>query len=181
MQQAWPACGKLACTIIEDCEAIHSSDRESYWIKYYNAYLEGFNCTELGNSPGIGHTHCAAKLNEEDYLCIVYFLAYTSWTHKAISEELEVPVTIVESISGGYSHTNLKEVIPIEYTLMLAKQRKGMYQVIDRGHIISPNGEVFNVINITEFALTHGLERTSLGSVLKGTRTSHKGWKRYKC
>jgi hypothetical protein len=177
LQHAWPTCGIPESEVLETCELAEANIRESYWIDKLNAYTDGFNCTELGNSPGIGHTHCAAKLLEEDYKCIVACLANTNWTHKQISEELSVPITIVESISGGYSHTNLLKEMPEEYTLMLSKNRKGLYQLKDRPDVKAPDGTVYSVSNVSEFARIHNLEPSCIRAVILGNRKSHAGWR----
>lgn len=177
LQQAWPECGYPECEILEVCDKDVADIRESYWILQLNAYTEGFNCTELGNSPGVGASHCAAKLLEEDYKCIVTFLAHTNMTHKQVADELSVPITIVESISAGYSHTNLLQEVPEEYNLMISKNRKGIYQLKDRPNVISPEGKVYSVTNVAEFARIHNLVVSCIRAVLLGNRKSHAGWK----
>lgn len=42
--------------------------------------------------------------------------------------------------------------------------------------VISPTGEIFEGLNITEFAQKHGLEQSLLTFVINGKRCSHKGW-----
>jgi GIY-YIG catalytic domain len=177
LQQAWPECGYPKYEILETCDKNFANIRESHWILQLNAYKNGFNCTELGNSPGVGFNHCAAKLSEDDYRCIVIFLAQTNMTHLQISEELSVPIGIIESISAGYSHTNLLVEMPEEYTLMISKNRKGLYQLKDRPNITSPEGIVYYVTNVSEFARIHNLVDSCIRAVLLGKRKSHAGWR----
>jgi group I intron endonuclease len=44
------------------------------------------------------------------------------------------------------------------------------------GFIKSPSGEIFEVINISQFTRTHNLERRLLSYVFEGKRNHHKGW-----
>lgn len=45
--------------------------------------------------------------------------------------------------------------------------------------IVSPDGEVFHVVNQNEFCRNKGLQQPNLNKVLKGIRPHHKGWTAY--
>ena len=59
--------------IVEECSADLLDEREQYWIKYYNSYYEGYNCT-LGGKGARGETHCKATLTNEEVLQIIKLL-----------------------------------------------------------------------------------------------------------
>jgi hypothetical protein len=43
-------------------------------------------------------------------------------------------------------------------------------------YFVSPDGVLFEVYNVTEFAFEHGLTKSGLSFVAKGNRSHHKGW-----
>lgn len=45
--------------------------------------------------------------------------------------------------------------------------------------VIDPLGKVYNVGNIQEFVIEHGLNKGSLLGVINGAHPSHKGWRKY--
>lgn len=61
--------------IVEECEEEKLSEREIYWISYYNSYEKGYNATRGGDRAPEGHAHLGeahpcAKLTEKDvYWC----------------------------------------------------------------------------------------------------------------
>lgn len=59
--------------IIEECSANLLDERERYWIKYYNSYYEGYNCT-LGGKGARGEIHSKATLTNEEVLQIIKLL-----------------------------------------------------------------------------------------------------------
>ena len=162
---------------LEECVNTILNEREMYWIKKYDSYIKGYNGNEGGNSVGRGYKHPAAKYSEEDYVCILTFLAYTNWTLQDIANELDIPLTIIEGISSGKVHTNLSSDFPELYKLAISKSRKGMYQVTRRQNVVSPTGEVYSVYNVAQFEREQGLCHGGIRQVLLGTRKTHKGWK----
>lgn len=50
--------------ILEECSYENLSDREIYWIKHYNSYLNGYNMT-LGGKSNFGETNGRALLTQE--------------------------------------------------------------------------------------------------------------------
>lgn len=177
LQKDWGILSNPSISILEECAENILNEREVYWIKYYNSYINGYNGNEGGNNIGRGYLHTAAKYQEEDYICILTFLAYTDWTMKSISEELDVSLSIVESINSGYSHTNLSKEYPELYKLATSKQRKGMYQVTKRQDVISPEGKIYSIDNVAKFEREHNLVYGGIRNILLGKRKTHKGWK----
>ena len=59
--------------IIEECSADLLDEREQYWIKYYNSYYNGYNCT-LGGKSARGETCSNATFTNEEVLEIIKLL-----------------------------------------------------------------------------------------------------------
>lgn len=224
--------------------------REIFWIQYLDTINSGLNITLGGEGIGHGENHPSAKCCLDDYLAIVTFLAETDYTQQEISKELEVPLSIVNNISSGYTHQYLIDIIPDLYKKMLQKassrtNKKHIdniyYQILvdiaesnltydkiaekhginksivghiasgnrhtylkdlypeeyykmlsrDRKHIKagagprsntpyssikSPNGEIFNVNNVRQFAIKYNLTYSALNRLVNKKAKSHKGW-----
>lgn len=111
--------------------------------------------------------------NDQIYEILVY-LGNRNLTHREISEITEISQTVIQSIAGGYSYTELKNIYPIEYATMLevSKSRKLKEQVT----VISPSGEHFIVSNRSEFARNHSLRKASFLELCNGKKTNYNGW-----
>lgn len=46
--------------------------------------------------------------------------------------------------------------------------------------LISPDGELYNVLNVSSFCRKHNLSNGNISSVIRGTRNHHKGWRLFK-
>lgn len=102
--------------VLENICDMHSiNEKEIYWIKELDAYSNGFNLTGGGEGAGYGYTASSAIYEEDVYITILYFLADTSLSFKAIAEELNVSVSIVTDIALGNSHKNLQLQYPELY------------------------------------------------------------------
>lgn len=103
-------------TLIETCKSLDELKlSEIKHIEKLDTFNNGLNCTRGGD-----HTY-EGKLSQDDYKAIVTFLAVTDLTAKEVAEELDVPYSIVNNISSGYTHNYLKEQIPEEYSTMISK------------------------------------------------------------
>ena len=52
--------------IIEECPLDKLNERESYWINYYDAVVNGYNCSIGGDFQSIGENNGRAILTEQD-------------------------------------------------------------------------------------------------------------------
>lgn len=160
-------------TIIEECLPEEMDLLEIKYISEYNSFKEGFNGTTGGSSCAYGEDAPNAKYCADDYTCVLTFLAHTDLSSKAISEETGVSEVIVSQILNKTSHTYLKELMPVEYSLISRKYNRSS---VIHPLIYSPEEVEYNVSNIPIFAKTHNLDKSHLSSVLKGRETQHKGW-----
>lgn len=159
------------------------NSREIYWISKFNSFIDGMNETIGGEGVGFGENHPNAKLSDTMYYSILYTLATSTSSISEIASVLNVPRSIVSSISSGATHRWLSSVFPEEYKNMLLRVKKtsGCNDLAARGisypPIISPDGIIYSVTNIRAFAREHNLSNQDLGKVLRGDRPSTKGWK----
>ena len=116
------------------------------------------------------------------YYDILYQLASTNNTVMEVSAALNVSPRIVERISLGQSHLDLKIKYPALHSAMLGKigtkkvtaRRKEPYP-----KIVSPEGVIYDFSNARQFAREHDLQQTNLISLVNRKIKSHKGWKLY--
>lgn len=178
LQKAWPECGQPTLSILECCNNDIGNAKEIEYIRNLNSYTEGFNVSCGGTFGGGGYLSPSAKYTEDDYRCVLAFLAYTDWTLEDISNELDVSISVVSSISSCTSHTLLKESMPEQYTLMLNRKRYGKSNIHNNfPNIVSPEGISHSVQCARRFAAEHSLNPSSVQKVLTGLSNSHRGWK----
>lgn len=102
-----------------------------------------------------------------------------------ISRALEVSYNVVKDIANGNKHTWLAKEYPEEYSKMLAitNHRKVSKSSADLGiiypEIVSPEGNRYQVTNLTTFAKEHGLNSGGLYNLFKGKQKVCKGFKIY--
>lgn len=249
LQNAYKKYGEYPSVYVLEVPQISElSDKEIYWIEEFDSFNSGYNRTGGGEGAGYGHTSPSALHDEYTYTTILFMLADTSLNMYQISEELDVSLSIVNSIALGTSHTYLQDKFPdiyykarskhgdfstcrkynddIYYSILsdlantndkykiLAKKygvTESVIEDIGRGathkylsnkypelykkmidkvgtrrcgpqsgkdypQVVSPNKEVYTVINATQFAKVHGLHQGHFAELLKGKAKSHKGW-----
>lgn len=114
------------------------------------------------------------KFTQEQIYEILVYLGNPKLTIKEISEITEISVPVIQSISARYAYTDFAELYPVEYKNMLEASKL-------RGHkeqltVISPEGEVFSVINRSEFARKNGMRKASFLDLCNKKIASYKGW-----
>lgn len=60
---------KFYLEILEECSRNDLSEKEKYWINFYNSFYEGYNCTKGGSWKDVSHIgeeNGRARLNEQD-------------------------------------------------------------------------------------------------------------------
>lgn len=154
------------------------NDREVYWIQQYNSFNNGLNCT-MGGNQMYGEDSPSAKYTKDDYTAIVTFFANTELSLEEISEELELPLSLVKNIGYGNTHNYLSSIVPEEYAKMLAKvgtRKTGIKNTFP--DIRGPDGVVYKVTNLREFAKQHniGKDNAGLSDLISGSVKSVKGY-----
>lgn len=101
--------------ILEECEREMLSEREKYWIKYYNSNLKekGYNLTEGGDGAALGTLNASACFSEEDLKSIVKILQETEIPMYKIAEEFGCNRITIERLNAGETYYNSNLTYPI--------------------------------------------------------------------
>lgn len=163
---------------------LNSLEREA--IEIYDSVNNGFNTQNYINSAwtGVsGELNGNAKYSNSDIIEIVRFvLANPKMQIRQVAKYLDIGVVFLEELVSGKKHKWLAEAYPKEYAELISLKgtRSKAVTAADRGivypTIYSPEGIPHNVTAVRAFAREHGLNNTSLCSVLNGKQKQHKGW-----
>lgn len=187
LQKAYNDFGTPKLEVIFECQEKELYLAEIEAIEIYNSYLEGFNSTrggELGGRGKQGPEHSSAKYTKEQILKCFNLLVHSSMLFKDIENNTGVTVPNINKIAAGTRHTWLKELFPIEYTIMINKKgnrNTNTHSAIAKGIVypvlLSPEGKKFNVTNTRAFARENNLDAGNLGKVLRKQVSQCKGWR----
>ena len=78
-------------SIIEECSSDEASEREKYWIKYYNSYNDGYNATIGGDGKTLINYKKVLKLYDT-----------TSLTSSEIAKILNCSIDFIKNIVSQY-------------------------------------------------------------------------------
>lgn len=181
LQNTYNKYGSPTIEILEYCSISILAEKEIYYIKQLDSFVNGFNNTNGGEGGGYGEGSNSASHKEETYILILRMLAYTNYTFSEISRYTDASVHIIKHISGLRNHGYLESIDPAAYTILRSKYKNRDNSAGTKGivypKLTSPMGEVHLVTNIHEFARIHGLQYQNLHKVLTGKRKVHLGWK----
>ena len=87
------------------------SDREKYWIKFYNSNNKkyGYNISSGGDGAGFGWENSSASLTKEQVFLLYDLLIKSNKTYKQIIEEdfnNKLTVPVIERINSGQTYFN---------------------------------------------------------------------------
>lgn len=98
------------------------SEKEKYYIKFYDSYKNGYNQNEGGDfGPSNGGSH----LTESDILNILSALEFMSRPGQILSDIFGVSKTTISRIKHGENHVQYKE----KYDKMSLEERKQIYNI----------------------------------------------------
>jgi hypothetical protein len=162
--------------VVYDIQELTNKERQ--YIHQYDTYTNGFNSVTGDTEQLFGPFNPSSLYNEEDYFCILYYLSDSKYTHKNISDILEVSINVIRDISSLKRHVWLKTVYPELYSKMesLKYNRNSISGKKTYPRVVSPEGAIHTVTNITNFAKEHGLLVPGLHKLLNSYRDTYKGW-----
>jgi len=182
LQEAYNLYGMPTISIIKKCTKEELDSEELQAISEYNSLDNGFNTAKGGISRGsfYGYDNYNLLYDKQVYCVILDMLVNTTHTHKEIASYLGVKSTIVRDIYYMTSHAWLKEVSPDNYAKLVELNSTKIVDYIQSSSyppkVVSPKGEVLEVIHATNFAKEHGLNTSGLSLLLHKKILSHKGW-----
>lgn len=176
MQNDYPECGIPELVLLEVVDDTEADLRETYWITAHNSYFAGYNATPGGGVTGNHIYNSNSKYTLDDYCAVLAFLAHTDMSTSEIAKELEVSQSVVLNVSSQTNHLYLKELMPVEWNMMVSKHRHhpNWRQYPD---VISPEGTVYKVTNARAFSREHKLDQSDFSKLLNGKVSQVRGWK----
>lgn len=183
LNEAYKVYGTPSLEILNECLEHELNTFENEAIEIFNSCSEGFNSLDKADiCPNLkGPLHGRSKYTVEQIEQVFNILVNDfDISYKDISNITGVPTNRISSIRIGDTHSWLAEKFPIEYELLKTRPQykcSGKDRGITYPAIVSPEGLIYNITNMTKFANEHGLSQGSLGCVLRGSRKVHKGWK----
>lgn len=93
---------------IEECETDKASEREQYWIGFFEGYEKGYNATRGGDGKQIfSHEEIAAKLRDFPYpKQVAEIFGCSSDTVRIVAKEYHIEV-----LNKGQENANTKKII----------------------------------------------------------------------
>jgi len=167
----------------ETCQDLDSL--ELHYISKFDTVKNGLNEWAGPIKVLRGQAHPNSKYTNKQIEDIIILLSSDEiLSFKEIAKIVNVPISTVQNVSSGKVGSHLKNSFPKEYTILENRRNNRISEASSaRGRgisypiILSPNGEEYNIENITKFAEKWGLNRSHLCGVLNGVRKSHKGWR----
>lgn len=190
LQDAYSLYGIPKMSIILECNSTELDDAEEQAMDIYNSISNGFNTCDSINQPPVlnGELNGSSAYTNEEIEAVFNILVNSpTMVAKEIQEVTGVSISVIRAISGGTGHRWLEDKYPTEYKVLIdnsiirkknASNKAKESRLIKRGlgSILSPDGRVYQVTCLREFAREHSLDRKRLAKVLNGTQAAHKGW-----
>lgn len=182
LQEAYMLYGMPTISIIKKCPQAELDSEELKYIAAYNSIDGGFNSAKGGSSRGsyYGCENYNILYDKQVYCVILDMLVNTTYTHKEIASYLGVKNNIVRDIYYKTSHGWLENTSPDNYAkLVELTSTKTIDYIEDSTYppkVVSPKGEVLEVIHASRFAKEYDLSTSGLSRLIHRKILSHKGW-----
>jgi len=162
--------------IIEECDLEKLNEKEEYWISYYKSNHKnyGYNMSSGGEFGIPREILCEiGKLNgKKAYENKIGIFSYTKEERIEISKNAGSKAR--DMGVGIHALTNKEKSFYGKIGGdVRAKQLEKSFTVL------SPDGVVYNEINLTQFCKKHNLTPSALCNVLNNKYPHHKGWTKY--
>ncbi len=190
LQEAFSIYGTPTLETLLECPIEELNELENLAILQLDAVNNGFNTLETAEqAPDAGHAgeeHWNSSISNNKVIeIIMYIIDNPGMPLTKVSNKLNVSYLIVKDIAGCAKHTWVNQMYPDLYSklLSLVGTRKTSLSSKDLGilypPIISPEGIIYTVDNITQFAKEHGLNSGGLYKLLNKQQQVCKGFKIY--
>lgn len=190
LQQAYETFGEPQLEILHILEEDSQDtldDLEQMALDIFDAVDNGMNIRSKpsGGGEGLsGQYHANSKYSNDVIDKVFHMICDTSNSFKHIANTINVNISLVRDISKGKAHRWLQKIYPEKYMEMLDlvnTREKNTYKELHgtSPRLISPQGDVVTVTNITEFSKKYSLNKSHVSGVISGKRHSHLGWTKY--
>lgn len=182
--EAYRLYGSPNLEIICTCTEQELNSLENEMIEIYDSVNSGYNIRTLavGGHGLSGELHGNSKYQNDDIIEVFELLINTNNSFITIHNITGVSIHTIRDISKGKAHKWLADYDNLGYNKLIsligsrdkntAKDQGKIYPLL-----LSPEGIVHNITNISSFAREHNLNKSHLCGVLNRLRKTHKGWK----
>lgn len=186
LREAYQMYGEPSLEILLECDAKSLDMEEIQAIEIFDSCTNGFNTfdTILGSNNQVGEDASNSIYNNKVYEEVFLLCVEGILPNQEIASILEVSYSVVSSISACQNHRWLKDIYPVEYSLLEERKNKpngykntAKYLGIEYPNVVSPKGEILTIGNLREFAREHNLDSGNLCFLLKGSLSTLKGYK----
>lgn len=188
LQKEYDTLGMLPnLLILSKCSISELDEEEIVYIREFDSINQGFNITSGGSSGGRG-VHASKSIYTEQQVTEVFFaLANPNLCNIDISNELNLPITLIESIAYNKRHKWVSEKYPaireIVDTNIKSNVRSNRSNDTNTRNgtvyrVISPEGILHEFSNIAKFAREHSLNQSHLNQLILGKAKQHKNWRK---
>jgi len=165
--------------VLEHCDADNIRIREQEWIDAYRfnfGYRILFNATSKVDRPTGTKMSLENRRKASDRMRGNKHGLGKKWT---ASQRKKISQSLMGNKNGLGKSPNSETRARISKALLGRKASEKLIDKLARPfRLISPDGELIEGRNIKAFARQHGLNSGNLYSVLKGTASHHKGWRK---
>lgn len=181
LQEAYNTFGTPKYIILIECTPEELNSLEEEAISIFDSVNTGFNVLSIPGAPLLfGERAGTSTQSNETYKKILLLLIKEdpSFTYKEISGLTGASESVIRHIDTFESHSWLEKEMPIEYAKLVSIKKNTPYLMRGASYpkIQGPNGSVYEVRHLSNFAKEHGLLQPKLTEILAGTRKYHKGW-----
>lgn len=172
-------------TILEKCVNTDNLDeKELYWIARLDSINNGLNLTDKVINKAYGEGNFNSKFSNETITNAFLFICENlHLSNKQLGDATNTSVSVVTGIMDGHIHLWLKDVFPDKYYALLNRDIKRVNSAKKQGiiypKVISPEGAIYVVENLSEFAREYDLNKSSFHQMLTGKRKTCSKWKLY--
>ena len=172
-------------TILEECLSTDNLDeKELHWIRKLDSINNGLNLTDKIINKAYGEGNFNSKFSNKVISDAFLFICNNlHLSNKQLSIATNTSVSVVTGIIDGHIHLWLKDVFPDKYHALINRDIKRVNCAKKQGiiypQVISPEGVIYTVDNLSEFAREHDLNKSSFHQVLTRKRKTCNKWKLY--
>lgn len=183
MLEAYEISGELPeFSILEICAIDSLDEKEIFWIKTLDSINNGLNLTDKVINKAYGQENFNSRFTDCDIESGFLFICDNlHLSNKQLANTTGLSEAVVCGILHGSLHVWLKDKYFDKYSELVNRSIKRTNSAKKLGvtypKILSPQGNVYEVENLSEFAREHNLNKSSLHQVLTGKRKTCSRWK----
>lgn len=157
-------------------------EREIYWITELDSINNGLNLTTKVDNKAYGQENFNSKFSdkeiEQGFLLVCDNL---DLSNKELAKLTGLSEPVICGILHGSIHVWLKDLHEQKYLNLVCRTVKRTSSAKKLGitypNVQSPEGTIYTIENLSEFARNHSLNKSSLHQMLTGKRKTCSKWK----